>query len=571
LSQSSKTVLLTLSTLNFLTRQIKVPAMFTLPFLRQATRCVRAAASLVWLGAFGVMPSSAQGLDDTAPDEAAYVAQRYVQPALAFVPCSDTPTLECATLPVPIDYRKPWAGVVRLAVIRAKATQPSRRIGVLFANPGGPGASGLDFIKQGVNAPLFKRLRERFDIVSFDVRGSGASQPVNCRIPSPGDPANVPAAQLPAFFDDLSRSIASHCLAQAGEFVTTLSANNIARDIDVLRRALGERQVTYVGRSFGTTLGSVYAALFPSHVRALLLDAGVQPHFRDGRVEFRGEQSASFEMVFHRLDQLCRDDAACKLRDKGLLAAQDELLARLAAQPLTSPSGRVLNPASERAVISAMLSTESFWPLIIDALATALAGNPALMFQLLDFFGLGAPDTGTFAFTAFNAILCNDFGTRRSAAEVLPVSEALGALYPRTDGRFAVARSVANCAAWPAADVPIIRNLRGKLATPALLLGGHFDPNTPLDWTRSLATVLGMERHVVRYQGGGHTTFIAVPCMSAVGEAYLYDLKLPDEGFSCPARSIAFTPAASAASMQVLRSPSLGRQSDMQSRWAELP
>ena len=545
--------------------------MLTFPLLEMAARRAPAAVLFCLLGAFGATPSSAQGVDDTAADEAAYVAQRYVQPTLAFSTCADSPTLECATLPVPIDYRKPWRGVVRLAVIRAKATQPSRRIGVLFANPGGPGASGLEFIKAGVGAPLFQRLRERFDLVSFDVRGSGASQPVICRIPSPGDPENLPGAQLPAFFDNLSRSIASTCLQQAGEFVTTLSANNIARDIDVLRRSLGEHQISYVGRSFGTELGSVYATLFPRHVRALLLDAGVQPHFRDGRVEFRGEQSASFEAAFQRVDQLCRADAACKLRDVGLVAAQDELLARLAAQPLLSPSGRVLNPRSQRVVIAAMLSTEAFWPLIVDSVAGARAGNPALMFQLLDFFNVGGPDTGTFSFTAFNAILCNDFGTRRPAAEVLPVSEALSGLYRRVENRFAVASSVASCAAWPAADVPIIRSLRGKLDTPALLLASHFDGNTPLAWTRSLAAVLGMERHVVRYQGGGHTTFIAVPCMSAMGEAYLYDLKLPEEGFSCPARPVVFTPAAGATSMQMLRSPSSGGNADALTRWTELP
>jgi pimeloyl-ACP methyl ester carboxylesterase len=563
-SQSFKTLRKAPPTLKPPAQRTEVQAMLTFPSPR--------AALLALIGALCAAPAFAQATDDTAAaDEAAFIAQRYVQPTLAFTPCAGSPTLECATLPVPIDYRKPWAGVVRLAVIRAKATAPARRIGVLFANPGGPGESGLDFIKQGVNAPLFKRLRERFDIVSFDVRGSHASQPVNCQIPLPADPATVPAAQLPAYFDDFSRSIASTCLAQAGEFVTTLSTNNIARDIDVLRRSLGERQITYVGASAGTALGAVYATLFPRHVRALLLDAGLTPSFRDGRVELRSEQQVSFETSFHRVDQLCRADAACKLRDKGLLAAQDEVLARLTAQPLTSPSGRVLGAGSERAVISAMLSTESFWPVIVDALSGFLAGDPALMFQLLDFFGVGAPNGPTFSFTAFSAILCNDFGTRRSAAEVLPVSEAVSALNRRVDGRFTVAAAAARCAAWPAADVPIIRSLRGKLDTPALLLGSHFDPNTPLAWTRTLATVLGMDRHVARYQGGGHTTFIAVPCMSAIGEAYLYDLKLPEEGFSCPARPVAFTPAATATAMQALRASREGLPAQRPWGWSNAP
>ncbi len=522
----------------------------TLPGAR--ARRTRLAALLAACCAIASLPA-AHAEDTSTFDEAAYLSQRYVQPTLAFAPCTEAPALECATLPVPIDYRKPWNGTVGLVVIRAKATQPSRRLGVLFANPGGPGGSGVDFIRQGVNAPLFIRLRERFDIVSFDVRGSHRSRAVTCTLPPSADAENVPAPQLTAFFDNTSRAIARTCLEQAGPFLTTLSANNIARDVDVLRRSLGERQITYVGQSWGTVLGAVYASLFPQHVRALLLDANAQAHYRDGKTEFRMEQSASFEMVFQHVDQLCRADPGCRLRGVGLATAQDELLARLKTQPLTAPSGRVLDPRSERALLGLLLSVESLWPLMVDAVADARAGNPSLILAALDAFEVGGPVGAPPQLTAFSAILCNDFGTRRPAAEYLPVSEAVAPLYRRLENRFAVADSVALCASWPESDVPLIRSLRGRLSVPALLLGGHFDPNTPLAWTRNMAATLGMERSVVRYQGGGHTTFIAVPCMTRVGEAYLYELKLPEEGFSCAAKPVPFTPGAVAAQLQVLR------------------
>jgi pimeloyl-ACP methyl ester carboxylesterase len=508
---------------------------------RHGARLRRTAGGLAAALAIFLPHGGALADDDEPVREAAQLAERVVQPSLNFAPCTFNSSLDCATLRVPVDYRKPWAGQVDLAVIRARATQPHRRIGVLFTNPGGPGGSGVDFVAQGVNAPGFVRLRERFDIVSFDVRGSHRSRAVKCVVARPADPSTVPESQLPALIDDFSGRVADACLQQNGEFVTTLSSNNIARDIDILRRSLNERQISYVGLSAGTVLGAVYASLFPHHVRAMLLDGGVLPNFRDGTVEFRAEQSLSFETVLQRLDQLCKADAACRLRGVGVVKAMDELLATLAAAPVTSPSGVVLGSGSLRRIVSTLLSTEALWPFIVDGLADARGGSFSLMFALLDFVG-GNPPAGDLVLSAFTAIQCNDFGTRRPAAEVLPLSDAVTGVSSRIDARFAVASSVAQCASWPAADLPLIRNVRGRIATPILMLGTQFDPNTPLSWTRSLATTLGMERHVVRYLGGGHTAYARFGnvCVDRVGDDYLFERRLPPEGFSCAARPVAF-------------------------------
>jgi pimeloyl-ACP methyl ester carboxylesterase len=500
-----------------------------------------------------------------AAEAAAELANRTAHPTLSFKPCAENPGLDCATLKVPVDYRQPWGEKIGLAVIRARATQPTRRIGVLFANPGGPGGSGFEFVAQGVNAPGFIRLRERFDIVSFDVRGSHRSHAVRCDFPPAVDPGTVPATQLPALFDNFSRELAANCLRQNGNFITTLTTNNIARDLDMLRRALQERQITYAGLSHGTVLGAVYASLFPHNVRAMLLDAGMTPDFTDSRLEFRAAQALSFETVFQRLDQLCKEDTVCKLRSVGVVATVEELTARLNAAPVTSASGAVLNGAALRITLDRLLSLENLWPTLVDGLADARAGNYTLMFQLLAFVGGNTPAP----FTAFNAILCNEFNTRRPAAEYLPFAQAAAAVASHVEGRFSVAGSVANCAMWPEGDPPIIRSVRGRVATPILIIGTQFDPNTPIAWSLALAGALGMERHVLRYQGVGHTAYARLgnTCVDRAGDAYLFDLVVPAPGATCAARPIVFRPAAAAAA--VLRAPTAPGSADRY--WPEAP
>ncbi|NJM40652.1 MAG: hypothetical protein HC853_07730 [Anaerolineae bacterium] len=183
-----------------------------------------------------------------------------------------------------------------------------------------------------------------------------------------------------------------------------------------------------------------------------------------------------------------------------------------AAQQRQAYEQRYLDVLAEkvRGIITSLLSIETSWPLIVQALADAQSGGYARLFQLIPAIG-----TVPLSNTAFFAIKCNDAGTRRSAAEYLSMSYAVGELTPRLHDRFFVANIVSTCAAWPSANPPIIRNISRRLATPILLLGNDFDPNTPLSWTRQLASALGMERNIVRYRGGGHTMLRAAQRASA--------------------------------------------------------
>jgi pimeloyl-ACP methyl ester carboxylesterase len=513
--------------------------------LRQP-RWLRASGWLAAAAAAFMLHAPAAADDDTVLREAAQLADRVVQPTLQFAPCAVNATLDCATLRVPVDYRKPWVGHVDLAVIRARATQPSRRIGVLYANPGGPGGSGFDFVRTGVNSPAFIRLRERFDIVSFDVRGTHRSQAVQCEAPFP--PTDTPQA-----IDTFSEQLVKNCLAQHGALITSMSTNNNARDIDVLRRSLGERQLTLFGLSHGTALGAVYATLFPRHVRAMLLDAGHYPNFHDGLVEFSVDQAMSFEFVFQHLDQRCRADAVCRLRTVGVANTLAALSAFLQQTPVAGPGGVLLTAGGVQGVLSGLLPRESAWPLIVDALADARAGNFALLFQLAAAGGgesTGSP--GMLTMSPLSIIRCNDFGTRRKSAEVKAIADAQGAVSSRITGSFGTRAVAARCAAWPEADVPLIRPLaRGwakhpNLAVPTLLLTANFDPNTPTSWTRNLADRLGAEDNVVRYEGAGHGIYAQTgnTCIDALGDAFLFELKMPASGTRCAARPIAFRPEA---------------------------
>ena len=519
-------------------------------------------AATVALALF-VLHGSALADDDEPLREAAQLAERAPQPSLKFAPCAVNAALDCATLRVPVDYRQPWAGAVDLAVIRARATQPQRRIGVLFANPGGPGGSGFDFVRTGVGAPSFIRLRERFDIVSFDVRGTHRSGALRCEAPVP--------APTPSAIDEFSKQLAQNCVLQHGALVTSMSTNNIARDVEVLRRSLGERQLTMVGLSYGSALGAVYATLFPRHTRALLIDAAFQPNFRDGLVEMSVDQALSFEMVFQHLDQRCRADALCRLRTAGVSNTLAALNARLAQAPIAGPGGVFLTVSSVRSALrsTAALARESSWPLIVDALADASEGNFALLFQLVaanggdpSSGGTPPPGAGMLSISPLGIIRCNDYGTRRTAAEVQAIADAQTAVSSRLVDGLSTRTEAAFCGAWPAAEVPFIRPLgRGLLGhagatVPTLLFTANFDPNTPTSWTQNLADRLGPAAQVVRYQGAGHGSYAQTgnACIDALGDVFLFDLKLPPPGTHCAARPVAFRPAAGGTTEATARS-----------------
>lgn len=504
-----------------------------------AIRSARSLALLLTLAVATAGPNFAaltgSGAVQAAPNDpgAPEIANNYTPGAIEWQSCPENAALECGTLTLPVDYRQPRGETFDMAVIRARALHESERIGVLFTHPGAH-LSGVDFILSGVDVPAFNRIREHFDIVSLDPRGAGRTRKLDCGLEPPEVPSDQSDASLMAYFDDYGQRVAEQCLNQEPGFVLSISANNFARDIEMFRQALGERQLSFVMISNSGPVAAVYASNFPEHVRAMLIDSTVAPEFRDYAIERWREESASYDLALQRVDQLCRQDASCPLRETGVIAAFDTVFAGLRAEPVTAPNGTNFTARDLSDIFFFnLLPVEQRWPLIVVALSQALAGDFTLFFQLQS-----PPSNAGDGTTARS---CNDHGTRRTAADYLPIVQAIGDTHPRFIGRLMLATFIASCSAWPDADPPIIHNVQRHLEVPILLIGSEFDPEAPLSWTKRMAQALGMAQHVVRYQGGGHGLAgrSDIPCISDVIDAYLFDLRLPSEGYTCPAVSLA--------------------------------
>ena len=256
-----------------------------------------------------------------------------------------------------------------MAVIRASALDASKRIGVLFTHPGAH-LSGVDFILSGVDTPAVNRIRERFDIVSLDPRGAGRTRKLDCGFEPPEVPSDPSDASLMAYFDDYGQRLAEQCLDQEQDFVLSISANTFARDIEMFRQALGERQLSFVMISNSGPVAAVYASNFPKHVRAMLIDSTVAPEFRDYAIERWSEESASYDLALQRVDQLCRQDASCPLRETGVVAAFDTVLAGLLTEPVTAPNGMTFTARDLSDIFFFnLLPVEQRWPFIVVALS----------------------------------------------------------------------------------------------------------------------------------------------------------------------------------------------------------
>ncbi len=451
----------------------------------------------------------------------------------AFTPCNEDPELECGQLSVPLDYAHPHGDQITLATVRAPALRAGKR-GVIFVNPGGPGGSGVDFVI--LAKALFAPLRDSFDIVSFDPRGTARSQLADCTFEVPALPTSDTVEATAAFLDEAGARYARACREQNGALATRVGTNNVARDMDVFRAALGERELNYLGFSYGTALGASYATLFPHRVRAMVLDGNVTPAwFADYLLELDADGSAGAELALRRLDQLCRASADCPLQSRGVVAVYDRVIERLDANPVVVPGGVITGGSVTSAVFPALYQESRGWPHIVQVLAAADAA---------DYTGLPPLPIGdgpTLTVPSTFSIVCDDAATRRPGLDYLPAQTGNHAIYPRFGGtNFGVAITL--CSGWPRSHVTPIRQLETR--NPVVLLGNDFDPATPMAWTRNMATTLGDKARLVRYQGGGHTVFgSGSTCIADAVVAYLRDLAPPPRGLTCPAVPISFAPS----------------------------
>jgi pimeloyl-ACP methyl ester carboxylesterase len=454
-----------------------------------------------------------------------------------WTPTDDSGKVETGTFSVPMDYNDPSKGKFDLYIARHLAMKPNERIGSLLVNPGGPGFGGSDFAlfaEQNFGQDLL----DHFDIVAWDPRGTGKSQPhIDCidsdkydHFFASGDITPDDSAERQQLID-LAKEFTDDCITKNAGFYQYVGTNNSARDMDAIRAALGEPKISYLGFSYGSELGGTWATMFPTTVRAAVLDGAVDP--AAGATESDLQQVKGFEDSLSTFLAACSGDTKCPFQnDDAAAAAFDRLMKTLDDSPLPSKDNRpaVSQEVALTAVAQAMYS-QSTWPQLATALADAQKGNGSGLLDLYDAYYERQPD-GTYedSLEAFQVISCMDTTERLTVAEEDATVSKFHAVAPRfslsTVGDY-------SCTFFPPTTDPRIP-ITGKGAGPIVVMGTTGDPATPLDGTRKMAAALEHGRLVV-VVGNQHTGYGVNACSSAAVEDYLVDPvgHLPTEGLRC--------------------------------------
>ncbi len=498
---------------------------------------------------------------------------------------------ECATVEVPEDYDRPDGPTSSIAVTRLPASDPAQRIGTLFTNPGGPGGSGVDFVQQTGEIAYTPEVRARFDVLGFDPRGVARSTPATCFRTAQAEtdfllqqaPIAFPVtdAEVAPFLASNAR-LTARCGSTSSERLDSSSTANVARDMDLLRQAVGDEGLTYAGYSYGSVLGATYAKLFPTRARALFIDGTLDPATWVGdpsgrdplSVGVRTGQGVAASETFDELLRLCAEAGpeGCYLAQLGDPAEVAEAaLQGLREEPLTIPvEGEpvVLDYATTVATVFTLLYNPATFTLVDQTLAEvfvlqqagttpevrerALVRTGAVLAALED-AGLTAtrgaapspagrvgeeyPSIG-----GANASLCAETARPGSRAAYAPLAEAQDEVAPHF-GRFRAWVGV-QCEGLGAEDPDAYLGPWDQdTEIPVLVAGTTSDPATAYDFTAPYAASFPDGR-LLTVEGVGHTTIGLSACADAIVTRYLVDVEAPASGAVCGQDVPAFPPLA---------------------------
>ena len=438
---------------------------------------------------------------------------------------------------VPLDYGDPQGQTIDLWVTRHRTTADGR-IGVLLANNGGPGVPASS-IAAGVNGWFEDPLIERFDIVSWDPRGTGESGgSVDCIADSEYDRYFASSDITPdddaerRALVELSSEFAESCIEAVGtDVLPHLGTNNSARDMDAIRQALDEEQVSYLGYSYGSELGAVWATLFPDTVRAAVFDGAAHPD-AEGTEPVK-QQQLGFDAVFNTFLAECSANSSCVFHNGGdAEAAYDALLRAADETPIPGPEGRaaVNQEVLVGAVIQAMY-TDRRWPALERALADAVAGDGSGLLALHDSYFQRDPADGSYSnlIESFQAITCADEPERLSVEEADERAAELVGVAPRL---FPYTTASYTCDFFPPSADPRA-DITGERAGPIVVIGTTGDPSTPLASSAAMADALE-EGVLVTVEANRHTAYRSGNCINDVVHRYLIWLETPEPDTRCP-------------------------------------
>lgn len=528
-----------------------------------------------WTAIFGLLlavpvPASAEP-PDTYVDALADAAPA---PDLHWTDCDSG--FSCATARVPLDYAHPDARSIELSVIKLPASDPAHKIGTLFVNFGGPGRSGVARLRQRAQWPwLFSdALRARFDLVSWDTRGVANSAPVHCfpdataqqlffatYPPMPGTPGGEPA------FFAAAKTLADACGQRAADLLPHMSTENTVRDLELLRRAVGDDKLTYHGISYGTYVGALYANMFPGRVRGLVLDGsmdfrgnalGADDADADRPVDTRQDVATSLASTFDAMLEACvAAGPECAFSEGDPREKWQRILERVRREPISWDGkrydyGTVVATAGE-------LSNPAGWPTVAATLqqlydlretpylpTDVLAETAALVRQVADIgtgsaaipglpAGLGGTGANTYDdnYTeAFHAVQCADSRVPRDERRYSALAVSEDQRVP-VFGRLGVLTAM-TCAYWPQTAVRPYSGPWNRKTAPILIINSRNDPATPLAGAAAGAAELA-DAHLLVVEGAGHSSmYVHSTCSEAAKREYLTAGTLPANGATCP-------------------------------------
>jgi pimeloyl-ACP methyl ester carboxylesterase len=508
---------------------------------RRLLACCAALASLLG-GLSVIIPASpANGTESsTAPEDTGLSAWH-----------SCGRNLQCATLKVPVDYTQPAGQQVDMAVARVPAAKPDQRLGSLVFNFGGPGDAGTetlpDFAEQ-----IPAAIKDRYDLVSFDPRGTGHSRPVECVNNATSDRLNAvdptpnSDADLRAFYDGTNEpvDVVAKCVGRNGSWLAQLGSRNVARDLDRLRVALGENRLSFVGYSYGTVIGAVYAQMFPDRVGHMVLDSPVDLS-ANALEELRGN-SQGFEQALDDFLADCATRSKCSFRSggdpKAALVALQQRFEQGLELPTTDPTTGKLSKrkagvaAFYTALISALYDRSYGWPELADALNDARKGDGTYLLALADLYN-GRHNDGTYdnIDQVIGVILCDDRDDPTpSFDDYVAEYHQEVAQYPLL-GRL-VGSTPLGCDPRlprpPASEQ--VGDLRVPDTAPILVVGTTRDPATPFAGAQDLVTRLSGSR-LLTFDSTEHTAYTKNACIDRAVNTYLLRGTLPTVGTVCKA------------------------------------
>lgn len=447
---------------------------------------------------------------------------------------------ECGRLTVPLDYEHPDGKTAKIAVLRVAARGHSK--GPLMVNPGGPGIGGMQFVASQAKFWGTSKLGENFDVIGFDPRGISNSTPtVDCYTQEEFDAQNTqlrPFTKGGPITPDQARMLAERCVEGSGgeDVLQHMGTREGVRDLDVLRGVLGDKKLSYLGQSYGTRLGAVYAQTFPQNVRAITLDASVPP--RQSIEEQRVAQYVALQNSFDSMAKYCAKDNNCPLGTNPEKATEEfqKIAQPLFDKPVPAGGGRFLPHESLISAVSAGMYDELSWPTVIKGIAEIKQqGKGAVLRALADAYAQRSPEGEYSNFIEANlAVNCMD-EQRTSPNQELGIARDIYKAAPYTDPGKKFTEAANQCQSWPAKPTlpsPLVSDVSKDLPD-VLTVAVTGDPSTPFSAGEEMSKAIGGA--FLKVNGEKHTSTVGTDntCINGVVNDYFIELKKPEAGKTC--------------------------------------